>query len=748
VTTARRVLAHPSSLYISFILMVAALSALLYLAPPAVFIAILIIPILTFLVLSRNTLIPLLIFYRSGIGALFALGGIACMGFSAYHFRPQPESLLHYRPTPQPEAYYDASAVYYLLAGLLLLLFALIFSARSLPFRRPTARHLVPHVRRWHGWLETVILSVGLLLLLAFAESNGGLIGLEKLEQLPPHEQFALMLGALLCLTLGLGGIPRFSLGVVRANWRELALVLGITMFALIIRFWKLGDAVRMMIDEGHFALGIGYLQKYPNIRLLEPMPTAASFPFIFSYFQAQAVEIFGRNFLGMRAASALIGTLTIPALYLLARYLFDRTTALMAALLLAAFPPHIHFSRLGLNNIADPLFGTLALGFLARAFHTGRRMDYTLAGIALGLTQYFYEGGRLLYPGLVVGWLLMGFVFWRPRPSLRGSLLLLLAFVLVAMPVYYTLQGTDFPLLDRMDKTRLDDGYLNRTQKTERVDAYVTHFKHSLMMYVNSPENTYIFYYLYYGGREPLILSYIVPFFLLGVAITLWRWHTPGFITFPWLIGTSLGNAVLIESAVTPRYVVVFPALALLIAVGIRYTLPLIWPQIVPIRWLTARTKTLFLAGLVALLVADQIAFYFGPFLDLFNSEARANSTADVDDALLRSVDFPAATQIHIVADQTLPQLDAQRLMNFLADDLNVLIHTKLDFQAADLNLLPRSVDQAFFLLPDDEISLVKLRVAFPLLQGPYYTTYDVPDGKALVLYYVPAEDHPGAVG
>jgi 4-amino-4-deoxy-L-arabinose transferase-like glycosyltransferase len=280
---------------------------------------------------------------------------------------------------------------------------------------------------------------------------------------------------------------------------REIALVLLLTLAALIARFWNLGNDVTVMVDEGHFALGITYFWQFPDVNLLEPMPTSASFPFIFSYGQAILVEIFGRDFQGLRALSAVLGALTIPATYGLARELFARRVAVMAAVLLLALPPHIHYSRLALNNIADPLFGVLALMFLARGLRTRRRLDYVLSGVMLGFTQYFYEGGRILYPALIVGWMGAGFLLWRPKPSPRGLILLVLTFVIVAMPVYYTLYGRDFPFFDRMDKTELRDYYWERDRENNDFAARVERFEHSLMLYINSPENTIFHYYLYW---------------------------------------------------------------------------------------------------------------------------------------------------------------------------------------------------------------------------------------------------------
>jgi hypothetical protein len=689
---------------------------------------------------------------RRAIACGLALLSVGCMLLSAYAFRPRLESLVHYRPTPGPKDYYDPAAPWLALAGGLTLAAALILARPTPPVLRQSAARLDALWPR-RAW---VLLAPGVLLLLAVSEANGKLIGVKRLWTVSPHVQFALLLGGIVLITLGLAGLPRSSApgssvrevspspespppaadhgakaGPQGGIGREIVLVLAITLLALGVRFWKLGESVRLMVDEGHFALGVTYFRTFPDVKLLEPMPTSASFPFIFSYGQAGMVAIFGRNFLGLRALSAVLGALTVPVLYLLARELFDRLAACMAALILLTFPPQVQYSRLALNNIADPLFGALALAFLARALRTRRRLDYVLGGAALGLTQYFYEGGRLLFPALAAAWMVGGLVLWRPRPSPRGLVLAALAFVLVAAPIYYTLIGVHFPLTKRLDETEFNTNYWDYQREANTLDTRVAHFKHSLMFYVSSPENTMFHYFLYYGGLHPLILEPIVPAFLLGLMIALWRWRTPGVLPLLWVLGTSLGNAMIVESAVSARYVVAFPALALLIAIGIRYTLPLIWP------W---RGQAAIMVVLAAIIAVGQGLFYFGPFLDLFNREVRANVAYDVDDAMLRARHFPPGTQVYIVADRVLPEGDAQRLLNFLADRLTVLEIPPDGFATFPLADLPRSANYAFFVVPSDGRTIGQLVAAF----GPHdvqpSTTEPLP-GKGLALFYVPAD-------
>ena len=181
-------------------------------------------------------------------------------------------------------------------------------------------------------------------------------------------------------------------------------------------------------MDELNFVSGMTNFWK-PNhpIGLLTPMDNISPFTWLFPYWQSIFVGIFGRNMAAIRAVSAVIGGLTVPALYLLAQTLFNRRVGLLAAFLLATFPPHIHYSRIALLSITDPLMGTLALAFLARGLKRGTRLDFALAGVFLGLTQYFFEGGRLLFPALalawVIGWRLFGRRMSRPMPRrISGS--------------------------------------------------------------------------------------------------------------------------------------------------------------------------------------------------------------------------------------------------------------------------------------------------------------------------------------
>src|SRR5690606_19586163 len=312
-----------------------------------------------------------------------------------------------------------------------------------------------------------------------------------------------------------------------------------------------------------------------PAIPMLAPLHPIGSFTRLFSYTQLVLSELFGSSLGVFRLSGAIFGALTVGATYGLARLLLDRRTAWMAALLLAVFPPHIHMSRIAINNVADPLFGVLALAFLVLALQTRRRLYYVLAGAMLGLLPYFYEGGELLYPPLLLIWAaLLAF----NRDTLRGMGWMLLAALPLALPVYYTSISYDLPLFTRLDEANAGGYYFLELLLSPNGMAQVNDYLRErllppLLHYVHAPDTS-----LFYSGQTALILPLLVPLFLLGLVHALRR--RSGWLLVLWVLLTALGNSLILFNNWTARFVVVMPAIAILCAVGLRYTWEMVWGE------------------------------------------------------------------------------------------------------------------------------------------------------------------------
>ncbi len=542
-------------------------------------------------------------------------------------------------------------------------------------------------IYRWrHG--ARVLFGIGLLLLLA-------------LLKLHIHLQFALFCVGIVLVRMGLSSNGHSITHVYNVSVYEWILLV-IILLAFLVRIVNLEDSVHIFVDEMHFTDGVTNLWDNPNQPLLSHMSGIAGFTWFYAYLQTYTVAIFGATFTGLRIVSVLFGTLTIPVVYGLAREWFDRPTGLLAALLLALFPPHIHFSRLALNNIADPFFGMLALLLLARAMRTGRSDQFVLAGVALGLTQYWYEGGKLIFP-VVVG---LG-VINRFR-DLSRLYRLIGAMLIVVMPLAISLERQGMPYLPRLKAERdtsllLDSDYLR--------DQFNPAFYH-LIQHPDGAE--------YYGGATGLILPYLVPFFILGVVHCLWRRQL---MLVSIVALTVIGNSLIDDPDWSARFVVALPALAIIMAVGLRSTWVLLMPN-----------RRMLPAMVVFLSV--QLAYYFGPHLTLFNQQARPFK--DHQDMAWRIRDFPEGTHVLLFTDELVFLKHFESLERYWQRDLNLQVLHPFEMYIRRPNRLPRGGDVAIFMQPENR-DLIHFLNSGVDLGTPIFSPYaTVPRNKQYVLFYL----------
>ncbi len=183
----------------------------------------------------------------------------------------------------------------------------------------------------------------------------------------------------------------------------------------------------------------------------------------------------------------------------------------MIAALLLATFPPQLHFTRIGLVNAADPMIGVAMLAFLARGWRTGARRDFVLAGLMLGMTQYFFAGGKLLFSGLLIVWFLWAQV--QSRLPLRHLVSVFVTAILVSLSVVYAFNAFDWEMESciRLSGHSLEHGLnlLLGHASGDEIHAFYEHVVKSFMIYVNWSDGQAL-----YGGMQPLILVFLVPFF------------------------------------------------------------------------------------------------------------------------------------------------------------------------------------------------------------------------------------------
>lgn len=575
---------------------------------------------------------------------------------------------------------------------------------------------------------------LGALCIVAFTAAHTQHLGLSTLHGLHPDDQFALLVAGCALLVVGLsgGGIrlraarPRLRLSS-GLGW-EIGAVVVLMLVGFGLRAWRLNTAVHLFVDEVLFSTAAAIYWQPPYIDIASP--GTRDFPFLFSYLQNHFITLLGRDFAGLRMLSVVMGTLTIPAVYLLGRTLFDRPTAYAATIIFATFPPHLQFSRLGLNNIADPLFGTFALAFLALGFKHNRRLHFALAGVGLGLTQYWYEVGRSLFPLLVVLWSAWGLLAGYARQRLRGLVLAAVAATVVALPIYATIYALELPLNPRVEDIGSTSNPFDMLAILSE-DTYPERLLLAFMTFVHQPEwGTY-----YYGGEGGFVLIVFVPLMLLGAGYSLVRPKHPGVVIVGLIVLNAFFTSLIVSTEISARYVSTFPALALLMGLGLRVLFGLL---------LTPRLDGHHRGPLLAMVVLFSVMmavahtlYFFGSHLPTFNEQVRRQYNADAQDAMLRAADYPPAVQAHIIAFDVINENFLNTGLGFFRDNPwgdSIQVHQPGRFDMWRLPVPDRYDDYLFFVQRTDPATAALLDWYFVL--GPVSETpHNVPADYRLLM-------------
>ena len=334
----------------------------------------------------------------------------------------------------------------------------------------------------------------------------------------------------------------------------ELPLLIGILALGLYLRVSDLGT-IPYTLNGDEAAQGLEAL-KVIRGEIRDPFATGwRGVPTLNFYFTSLFVEAMGPTAASLRLPWALLGTMTILATYTLVRALIDPPTALLTAALLTTYHYHIHFSRLGSNQIADPLLASLALLFLFRALRTGRQLDWALVGIASGMALYFYVGARLV--PLLVAVIFVAEVVSGGRPALRrhlpGLSIATVGFVISAGPILQ--HAVRFPDLFNVriaERGILQSGWLVREMGARGETAWTIlydQFRHAALAFNYYPDRT-----TFYGLTHPFLDPFFGALFLVGLiaaamlaVVPNLDGNLPTFVV--WWLGATILGGMLVDS-------------------------------------------------------------------------------------------------------------------------------------------------------------------------------------------------------
>jgi hypothetical protein len=301
-------------------------------------------------------------------------------------------------------------------------------------------------------------------------------------------------------------------------NWPLVAAISAMGALALILRVYDLGGIPPTMSgDEG--SQGVEAL-KVLRGELHNPFVTSwMSVPTMSFFFNALTIGPLGHTAFALRLPWALIGSTTVLIMFALARRLKGLAMGMMVGLLLATYHYHIHYSRLGSNQVADACFMAAVFFFLYRAYDEGGMLNWVMAGLVAGLAQYFYAGAR--FTTILVGATVIYFVARERLPFVRthwrGMIALAGIFLIAAGPMLQLAQLRPDEYDGRLNVVGIfQSGWLTReVQITGRseTDLLLDQFKRAALAYNAYPDRT-----SWYGSPRPLFDGLWSILFMLGL--------------------------------------------------------------------------------------------------------------------------------------------------------------------------------------------------------------------------------------
>lgn len=376
---------------------------------------------------------------------------------------------------------------------------------------------------------------------------------------------------------------PRLRWGAPFSKLSLLSLLsLAIFLVALAVRGWDVGNIPGTLSgDEGRFGVEIRHVLAGT---INNPFSTGwLSVPTMTFFYNAPSVALLGNTMFALRIPWALMGALNVLTVFWLATRLQGPAVGVVTACLLALYHYHIHFSRLGINNIADPFFTALALLLLFRAYDERSLADWVLCGVVTGVGQYFYFGARFIAIVVVasIGCLALrdGRRFWRQHG--RGLLSGLGGALVTTAPIIqYALRYPDI-YNARVNQTGLiQSGLLDRMVAASGESPWLIlldQLKRAALAFNAYPDRT-----AWYGLPAPLLGIVSGALFLLGFGYALSRLLNPRiFPMVVWWVGAIVIGGALTESPPASQRLITtavpatfFIALALVTGAGLLATL------------------------------------------------------------------------------------------------------------------------------------------------------------------------------
>lgn len=390
-----------------------------------------------------------------------------------------------------------------------------------------------------------------------------------------------------------------------RIDW---LLMIALASVALWLRLHQLNDFLPTMHgDEGEMGDLARWALYGPNAPHATPLPLFTTgflnHPTLFHYLQALALFCFGDTLTGLRAHSAIFGALCAATIYAVGKVGWGRIAGVTAGWLLAVSHLNIHYSRIALNNIQSVWFTILF--FLVLLIGVARTMPhrrdgtqpadrpllpYTILGLVIGLSQYFYYGSRLIP---VLAMVLLLILLGQRRLSFTQLSGAVMATLIAYAPLAFYYSRDISAFLNRTQGVSVfnPEGLVHTLGAEAKWPADIpwlfwSQVKQNIAFFINIGDAS-SFYLADLPGFDPLT----VALFWLGIGVVLARIRRfqETALTVWFVLGLLLAGVLTTDSPNGPRLIVMVSAMYLVGGVlleRIYHVAMQIWPGAG--RWLT----------------------------------------------------------------------------------------------------------------------------------------------------------------
>jgi 4-amino-4-deoxy-L-arabinose transferase-like glycosyltransferase len=289
---------------------------------------------------------------------------------------------------------------------------------------------------------------------------------------------------------------------------------------AAALRFWALGSIPPGLYHDEAFN-GLDALGVLEGERPIFFEANNGREP-LFIYLVALSVAALGRSPGVIRIVAAVLGTLTIPATYLLAKAMFSRRIGLLAAAITGLTLWHVNLSRIGFRAVAMPLLVALTLWQLWRGLKDGHKRHFLIGGVLYGLTFYTYLAARftIVALGAFGLYLILAGKGKKEEGDWRqGALAFVLAALVVLAPLMAYVATRWDAFLGRVGQVSIFNPAIN---EGDFWDTLLRHTGRTLLMFTNRGD----FIPRHNVPLRPVFDPLLSACFLLGLILCLTRFR------------------------------------------------------------------------------------------------------------------------------------------------------------------------------------------------------------------------------